>query len=56
MVVGRPCAVLYKGQWIQGTIIRHDVKNNKCTVETKLGTVKIHDHRIRMTDKPVWEC
>jgi hypothetical protein len=55
MIVGRPCAALYKGQWIIGKIVRHDVKDNLCTVETKYGTIVVHDHRIRLTDKPSWE-
>lgn len=53
MVVGRPCAALYKGGWICGKIVKHHVKLNKCIVETReYGSIVVSDHRIRLTDKP----
>jgi hypothetical protein len=56
MIIGRPCSALYKGQWISGKIVRHEIKRNLCTIETRRGTVKVKSNHIRLTDKSIWEC
>lgn len=55
MIVGRSCAALYKGQWLRGIIVKHNIKCNICTIETKeIGTIKVHSFKIRL-DRPDWE-
>ncbi len=53
MVVGKRCAAYFKGGWLVGTIVKHDVKYGYCTVETKgkYGTIKVKIYRIRMLGK-----
>lgn len=51
-VLKRQCAAYYKGGWQTGLIIKHDVKNGFCLIETKkYGTIKVVVYLIRMTDK-----
>ncbi len=56
MTVGRPCAALCKGRWLIGVIVKHDVKSNTLIVKTRYGSFKVSDRKVRLTDKPVWEC
>lgn len=51
-VVGRPCYAYHESRWICGVIIKHDQKNNQCTIKTEtLGKIVVPTYKIRLADK-----
>ncbi len=51
-LINRPCAAFYNHGWQTGKIVKHDMKNGFCIVDTmKYGKIRVTIYKIYMTDK-----